>query len=71
MLLWEVSLHHELLYGYCLEKKITFTRSRPYKKNDQAHVEQKNWSVVRRTVTLTGILLTSDTGKNSNEFLKR
>ena len=27
-----------------------FTRSRPYHKNDQAHVEQKNWSVVRHTV---------------------
>ena len=25
-------------------------RSRPYQKNDQAHVEQKNWSVVRHTV---------------------
>ncbi len=41
---------NELLYRYCLEEKITFTRSRPYKKNDQAHVEQKNWSVVRHTV---------------------
>ena len=38
------------VYRYCLDQKITFTRSRPYKKNDQAHVEQKNWSVVRRTV---------------------
>jgi hypothetical protein len=41
---------NDLLYGYCLKHEITFTRSRPYKKNDQAHVEQKNWSVVRRTV---------------------
>jgi hypothetical protein len=41
---------NELLYQYCLDEKITFTRSRPYQKNDQAHVEQKNWSVVRRTV---------------------
>ncbi len=41
---------NDLLYQYCLEEKITFTRSRPYKKNDQAHVEQKNWSVVRHTV---------------------
>ena len=36
--------------AYCLAEKITFTRSRPYQKNDQAHVEQKNWSVVRHTV---------------------
>ncbi len=41
---------NDLLYRYCLEEKITFTRSRPYQKNDQAHVEQKNWSVVRHIV---------------------
>ena len=41
---------NDLLYRYCLDEEITFTRSRPYKKNDQAHVEQKNWSVVRHTV---------------------
>ena len=41
---------NDLLYQYCLTEKITFTRSRPYKKNDQAHVEQKNWSVVRRLI---------------------
>jgi len=41
---------NDLLYRYCLEEQITFTRSRPYQKNDQAHVEQKNWSVVRHTV---------------------
>ena len=40
--------HH--LYAYCQQKEITFTRSRPYKKNDNAHVEQKNWSVVRRLI---------------------
>ncbi len=41
---------NDLIYGYCKKEKITFTRSRPYKKNDQAYVEQKNWSIVRRTV---------------------
>jgi len=41
---------NDMLYRYCLQEHITFTRSRPYRKNDQAHVEQKNWSVVRRTV---------------------
>lgn len=41
---------NDLLYHYCLNEQITFTRSRPYQKNDQAHVEQKNWSVVRHTV---------------------
>ena len=41
---------NDTLYRYCLAEQITFTRSRPYHKNDQAHVEQKNWSVVRHTV---------------------
>jgi hypothetical protein len=38
------------LYDYCQRHGITFTRSRPYKKNDSAHVEQKNWTVVGRLV---------------------
>jgi len=38
------------LLRYCRQEQITFTRSRPYKKNDQAYVEQKNWSVVRQFV---------------------
>lgn len=38
------------LYDYCRRNNITFTRSRSYKKNDSCHVEQKNWSVVRRTI---------------------
>ncbi len=41
---------NDTLFRYCMAEKITFTRSRPYNKNDQAHVEQKNWSVVRHTV---------------------
>jgi len=38
------------LYSYCRREGITFTRSRSYKKNDSCHVEQKNWSVVRRLI---------------------
>ena len=38
------------LLRYCQEEHLTFTRSRPYKKNDQAYVEQKNWSIVRQLV---------------------
>jgi len=41
---------NDTLYRYCVSEQITFTRSRPYQKNDQAHIEQKNWSVVRHTV---------------------
>ena len=35
---------------YCRAEEITFTRSRPYRKNDQCFVEQKNGAVVRRMV---------------------
>jgi hypothetical protein len=38
------------LYNYCRKERINFTRSRSYKKNDSCHVEQKNWSLVRRVV---------------------
>ncbi|MGC8881165.1 MAG: DDE-type integrase/transposase/recombinase [Minisyncoccia bacterium] len=38
--------HH--LFRWCQEKGIVFTRSRPYWKNDNCHVEQKNWSIGRR-----------------------
>lgn len=35
-------------YKYCQDNKIQFTRSRPYKKDDNAHIEQKNWTHVRK-----------------------
>src|SRR4030066_1815729 len=38
----EFITHH--LMAYCKAKQIEFTRSRPYKKDDNAHVEQKNWT---------------------------
>lgn len=38
------------LFAYCTEREITFTRSRPYRKNDNCYVEQKNWPVVRQQV---------------------
>jgi hypothetical protein len=38
------------LVRYCQQQQLTFTRARPYRKNDQAHVEQKNGSVVRNLV---------------------
>lgn len=35
---------------YCEREDLVFTRSRPYTKNDGCFVEEKNWSVVRRTI---------------------
>ena len=41
---------NEQLVRWCHREKITFTRCRAYHKDDQAHVEQKNWSVVRQLI---------------------
>ncbi len=41
---------NQIMLRYCHEKGIVFTRSRPYRKNDQCRIEQKNRSVVRDNV---------------------
>lgn len=41
---------NETVRVWCEAAGVTFTRSRPYRKNDQAHIEQKNGAVVRRMV---------------------
>ena len=41
---------NDQLYRYCRREQLTFTRGRAGRKNDSAHVEQKNWSIVRRAV---------------------
>ena len=41
---------NETLTAYCQSRGIEFTRSRAYRKNDQAWIEQKNGAVVRRFV---------------------
>lgn len=38
------------LLRYCEAARLTFTRSRPYRKNDQAFVEQKNGNIVRGNI---------------------
>lgn len=42
-------INHHLL-AWCEKRQITFTRSRPGNSNDGAHVEQKNWAIVRTVV---------------------
>jgi hypothetical protein len=42
-------INHHLL-NWCTSRKINFSRGRSSHSNDQAHIEQKNWSVVRRNV---------------------
>lgn len=41
---------NEGVLNWCIVNEVTFTRSREYRKNDQAHVEEKNGSIVRRLV---------------------
>jgi len=38
------------VWTFCTDHQVQFTRGRPYKKDDNAHVEQKNWTHVRRLV---------------------
>lgn len=39
-----------VLDRYCRDRKVQRFRSRPYKKDDQAHIEQKNWTHVRKLI---------------------
>jgi hypothetical protein len=39
---------NDQLLRWCADNEITFTRSRPHRKNDNCFVEQKNWSVIRQ-----------------------
>jgi len=38
------------LFSYCHSRDIGFTRGQPYKKDDNAHIEQKNWTHVRKLI---------------------
>ena len=41
---------NDVLFTFCQQHGLEFARARPYRKNDQAWVEQKNGAVVRRLV---------------------
>jgi hypothetical protein len=43
-------LINQLVWDYCKRAGIRMSRSRPYQKNDNAWVEQRNWSHVRKMV---------------------
>jgi len=38
------------LLRYCKNNNILFSRTRPYKKDDNAYIEQKNWTNVRKII---------------------
>ena len=46
----DTGLINDLLWRYCRKARIRMSRSRPYKKNDNAWVEQRNWTHVRKVV---------------------
>lgn len=57
---------NETVVDYCKDRELDLTRSRAYKKNDQAWIEQKNGAVVRRLVgygRLEGAVATAALGK--------
>lgn len=64
------------LYKYCVERSVEFTRGRPYAKNDNAHIEQKNWTNVRkvfgykRRETERELLLMNDLYRNEIRLYK-
>jgi len=41
---------NDVIWQFCQEMKLTISKSRPYTKNDNAHIEQKNWTNVRRVI---------------------
>jgi transposase InsO family protein len=43
------------LLGYCRAHAVQFTPGRPYKKDDNAHIEQKNWTHVRKLMGLRAL----------------
>lgn len=72
--------HHVVAWTGQRPKPILFTRSRPYKKNDNAHVEQRNWTHVRQqfgydrydnppVVPLINALCKGSLGQMQNHFL--
>lgn len=46
----DTGMINNLMWEYCKKAKIKMSRSRPYKKNDNAWVEQRNWTHVRKQV---------------------
>lgn len=44
-----------IMVRYCDKENIVFTRSRPYQKNDNAYIEQKNWTTIRKNLGYTRI----------------
>jgi len=51
--------HHVLKWLQKRPQPVFMTRSRPFKKDDNAHVEQKNWTHVRQCFGMNGTIIRS------------
>lgn len=64
------------LKRYCDDRRIQFTRGRPYKKDDNAHIEQKNWTQVRKLLgydrydTLAALMTINDLYRNELRLMQ-
>ena len=67
---------NQILYKYCQREKLEFTRSRPNRKNDNAYIEQKNWTHVRKLLgylrydTLGELMIINDLYRNELRLYK-
>lgn len=67
---------NDVLYKYCHREGLEFTRSRPYKKNDNAYIEQKNWTHVRKVLgylrydTIGELMVINDLYRNELRLYK-
>ena len=67
---------NQMLYKYCQKERLEFTRSRPGRKNDNAYIEQKNWTHVRKVLgylrydTLEELMIINDLYRNELRLYK-
>ena len=59
------------LLAYCRAHDIQFTRGRPYKKDDNAHIEQKNWTHVRKLMGYVRSGSTAVSGSAATNLARR
>jgi len=67
---------NQIMYKYCQREKLEFTRSRPNRKNDNAYIEQKNWTHVRKVLgylrydTVAELMVIDDLYRNELRLYK-
>ena len=62
--------HHLIRYFQERPKKVDFTRSRPYRKNDNAYVEQKNYTHVRHLLGWNRLIQSQHISEETKDQLR-